>query len=443
MRSTSIRVLVAAWLALLPCSTSGCRRGASPPPGAPNVLLVVVDTLRADHLHLYGYPRRTSDHIDALGASGWVFESHIASSAQTVPSTLSMLLSMQPAEHGFLHLGEGHFGRHRPRYPDGLVFLAEAFQAAGYRTGGFVGNPFLQRDNGFAQGFDHFVYSEERGEVLTSAATDWMTRRDWRERPFFAYVHYFDVHSPYEPPAPYRDLFERPEEGRYIYRNGPAPEVREADVQTIVSLYDGEIAYVNDQIGDVLSALEGAGVREDTLIAVTSDHGDEFLEHGGLGHGTSVYGELVRVPLILTGPGIDDPGRRIDDVTHHLDLAPSLLALAGLEPPASFRGGDLTTPPARAFADDGPWLGVYAGKWKLVLDRSTGETATFAVTDKLDRQPLDAPAATRELLEHARWYAELKRAPEAGAAPPDGAQGAPVDWTQQEVERLKALGYVE
>jgi len=407
------------------------------------VLLVVVDALRADHLHLYGYPRRTSDHIDALGASGWVFGNHIANSAQTVPSTLSLLLSMRPAEHGFLHLGDGHFARNRPRYPESLTFLSEVFQAAGYRTGGFVGNPFLKRENGFAQGFDRFVYSEDPGETLTEAAIGWLSERGRRNRPFFAYVHYFDVHSPYAPPGRYRDRFERPADGRYIYRNGPAPEVGEADLQTIVALYDGEVAYVDDQIGELLAALERLGDREDTLIAVTSDHGDEFLEHGGLGHGTSVYGELVRVPLVLAGPGLAATARRIEYLTRHLDLAPTLLALAGLEAPRSFRGRTLATPATRAFSDDGPWLGVYSGERKVILDRRTGEVTTFAIHDKLDERAIDDPFATEAILQHARWYADLEPAAEASASAPERETGGRGGWSKREVEHLKALGYVE
>jgi len=139
----------------------------------PNVLLVLIDTLRQDHLHLYGYERRTSDWMDALGTEGWVFENHVASASQTVPSTLSLLLSRHPAEHGFVHLGPGHFSRNPPLYPEEFLFLAEVFQEQGYATAGFVGNPFLNHENGFAQGFDK-LFNVRRDEELTHAATDWL-----------------------------------------------------------------------------------------------------------------------------------------------------------------------------------------------------------------------------------------------------------------------------
>ena len=426
-----VALLLQAWVSV------GCGDGSVTPADRPNVLLVVIDTLRADHLHLYGYPRRTSDHIDALGATGWVFERHIASSGQTVPSTLSLLLSMHPAEHGFLHLGYGHFAKNRPRYREGLLFLAEVFAAAGYRTGGFVGNPFLQRENGFAQGFERFVYSDASGEMLTKESLVWLSERDPGSRPFFAYLHYFDVHSPYDPPGEYHDRFERPADGRYVHRNGPAPETNEADLLASVALYDGEIAYVDDQIGGLLAALERMGERENTMIVVTSDHGEEFLDHGGLGHGTSVYGELVWVPLIVAGPGITGSGRRITHLTRHLDLAPTLLALAGIPSPSSFRGGALTSAPGPAFADDGPWLGVYASDRKLILDRKTGDVTTFMLHDTLDQRPLEDPSATRALLEHTRWYAALERAEAAGS------EAGKVEWSQEEIERLRALGYAE
>jgi arylsulfatase A-like enzyme len=402
----------------------------------PNVLLIVVDTLRADHLGLYGYQRATSPTLDALAAEAAVFDNHVASSAQTVPSTLSLLLSLHPAEHGFRHLGPGHFAQNRPRYPDELLFLQEVFRDAGYATGAFVGNPFLKQESGFAQGFDRFVFSEESGSVLTAAAIEWLGETRSLDRPVFLYLHYFDVHSPYEPPAPYRDRFEAPEDGRLVYRNGPIADMRPQDLAATRALYDGGIAFVDDLIGELLGELRALELWGDSAVAITSDHGEEFLDHGGLGHGTSVFGELVRVPLILRDPTRPDSGRRVERLTHHLDLAPTLLRLASIDPPETFRGGLLTASPPLAYAEDGRWLAVYSDDEKLIVDRDTGATQRFHLDDAFDQHPLGAAPSGSDFDSHLRWYAALARvvAEEADEAGPS--------WSDEELERLEALGYV-
>jgi arylsulfatase A-like enzyme len=405
----------------------------------PNVVVILIDTLRKDHLHLYGYERRTSDTIDSLGEQGWVFENHIASSGQTVPSTLSMLLSRHPAEHGFHHLGEGHFVRNRPQYPEEFVFLAEVFRDAGYATAGFVGNPFLQRSNGFAQGFDTFAYSADGAEALTEPGVRWLKKRARKPgRPFFLYLHYFDVHWPYDPPSEFRK-FAAPPGGRLIYKNGPFPNAHPDDLAATVAMYDAGIAHVDAQVAEIVRNLDALGLRERTLLVVTSDHGDEFLEHGGLGHGTSVYGELVRAPLVLVYPDKLKPGRRIRHLTTHLDLAPTLLDLAGVPRPPQFRGESLTRPAARAFAEDGPWRTVYSANGKAIMNLETGVSELFDAADELDQHPLRDPDRLAILLEHIVWYQNLKRV--AGSAALPG--GSSAKWSEEEIERLRSLGYVE
>lgn len=415
----------------------GCEDARSARPVGPNILLIVIDTLRADHLGIYGYPLATSPAIDALGAQSQVYDNHVASSAQTVPSTLSMMLSLHPAEHGFLHLGDGHFARNRPYYPDDLVFLPEVFQQAGYDTAGFVSNPFLKPESGFSQGFGKFAFMRGSGEHLTRAATGWLRARPAGARPFFLYLHYVDVHAPYRSPAEYHRRFEPPIGGELIHKNGPAPEgMRDVDLQKTVALYDAAIAFEDDQIAELLSTLDALGEREKTLIALTSDHGEEFLDHGGFGHGTSVYGELLRVPLLLSGPGVGPPAR-IRRLTHHLDLAPTLLALAGLEVPPGFRGKPLTETATVAFAEEGPWLAVHADGRKLVLDRRDGRVTLFDLADPLDQSPITDDSAERALREHARWYSALERVEASRSIDP------PPPWSKAELERLRALGYAE
>jgi arylsulfatase A-like enzyme len=434
MRPTraSATLLLCWWIA-------GCGAESPGAGGRPNVLFILIDTLRADHLRVYGYGRATSPAIDALAAEGWLFEQHVSSASQTIPATLSMLLSQHPVEHGFVHREDGQFAKNRPQYPDALLFLSEVFSAAGYATAAFVGNPFLTRENGFAQGFDEFFYSEGRGALLTAAGVRWLEERADRSRPFFAYLHFFDVHWPYDPPPAYRRRIGPPAHGRPVYTNGPAPTAKRADVEAAMAAYDGEIAYVDDQVAKLVEALSALRLRDDTIIVVTSDHGDEFLEHGGLGHGTTVYGELVRVPLVLVYPPAFAGGRRVTHLTRQIDLAPTLLETAGIDSPPRFRGHSLAEPAARAFAEAGAWNAVYAGDRKLVVNEETGVVELFDAGDHSDAHPLLPGENRDDLREHLLWYRRLER---SVVTPASGA-GPAAAWGPEELERLRALGYAE
>jgi len=187
---------------------------------------------------------------------------------------------------------------------------------------------------------------------------------------------------------------------------------------------------------ELFDQLDGSDLMRETLLIIVSDHGEEFLDHGGLGHGTSVFGELVRVPLILRDPTQPVSGRRVERLTHHLDLAPTLLRLASIDPPEAFRGGLLTESPPLAYAEDGSWLAVYSGDEKLIVDRDTGATQRFYLDDAFDQHPLGAAPSGSDFDSHLRWYAALARVvdEEAGEAAPS--------WSDEELERLEALGYV-
>jgi len=349
---------------------------------------------------------------------------------------LTMMLSMLPAEHGFQHFRNYQFIENPPVYPQEFTFLPEVFQAAGYRTAGFVGNPFLQESTGFRQGFDEFLYSFERGYTLTKPAMEWLEESVSDPQPSFLYLHYFDVHWPYNPVAPFLAKFPPPIDGRPVYFNGKVSGIEPQDLQTSVDLYDGEIAYVDQQIKQIVRTLKKLKIRKDTILVITSDHGEEFMEHGGLGHGTNVYGGLVRVPLMIVAPGRLEPGRRVDHLTHHIDLAPTLLELAGLPPEDSFRGSNLNEPSSQAFAETGPWRGVYRGNRKLIVNLATRTTELFALDDELDLTPLQEDSSQMlGLLQH---YLALE--PDAAAT---SVGSTTSEWSQEELERLRAAGYLE
>jgi hypothetical protein len=186
----------------------------------------------------------------------------------------------------------------------------------------------------------------------------------------------------------------------------------------------------------MLARLDALGLRDDTIVVLTADHGEEFGEHGGIGHGRSLYGEVVRVPLLLRWPGHLEAGRVVTHLSQHLDLAPTILDLAGVARPASFRGTTVLEPAGAVLLEIGPWRGIVAGNDKLVWQTGTGEQQLFAVTDRLDRAPRDEPAVASPL--HARLAAL-----EPARPTPEPSASGNAAWSEEEKERLRALGYAQ
>ncbi|MAE97114.1 MAG: hypothetical protein CL910_20895 [Deltaproteobacteria bacterium] len=421
---------------LLALALAGGALACKAPAVRPNVVFVLVDTLRKDHLGLYGYPLRTSETIDALGRGGWVFEKHIAHASQTVPSTLSMMLSRLPVDHGFAHRRIRQFSDRPPRFPDEFLFLTEVFREAGYATAAAVGNRFLSHKTGFSQGFE-FFFQAKVGDKLTAASLRWLEARRTREdeRPVFLYVHYVDAHYPYVDPKEHPDRVATPASGRLLFGNGLVADIAEADLAFTRASYDAGVATVDDEISKLVAYLEERGIFEDTIFVVTSDHGEEFDEHGGLGHGTTVYGEQVRIPLVVSHPRELEAGRRITRPTQHLDLAPTLLRWAGIPVPEAFRGQDLLGEERPILADNGVWRAVHAGSRKLILNTETGEEVVYALDDELDRSPVEGPVAS-DLREALAAYLQQE---DAGGTGPSSAE----EWSEEEKEQLRALGYLE
>ena len=402
------------------------------------MLIVLVDALRADHLSLYGYGRPTSPNLTALAAAGLRFDHHISHGSHTVPATVSLMTSQLPAEHGYVHPHGESFLDSPPVLRSELVLLAEVFQSAGYDTAAFVANPFLKRKSRFDQGFDEYAFEPGDGRILNRLALEWLRLQDEREgRPFFVYVHYMDVHNPYAPPEGYRGRYPAPRRGRVVYRNGPAPDVDSRDLAATAAAYDEQIHLVDDLLQELLDELDRSGRRRDTLVVFTADHGDELLDHGGLGHGTTLYGELLRVPLVISYPRVLEPGRQVIRRTQHLDLGPSLLELAGLDVPETFRGGSLFEPAETIFAEDGPWVAVHGAGGKLIVNTRAGSSQVFRDGDTLDVTPIEDPALESTLRDRLRPYLIQRSAPRAAVTHPDAR------WTEREAEQLRVLGYAE
>ncbi len=345
-----------------------------------NVVLVTIDCLRADHAGCYGYPRPTTPFLDRLAERGTRFAEAISQGGATPEAFPAILASADPpAQHPFHDAGayRAHLGRQ--------VTLAEALRERGYRTGAIHSNPYLSRFYGYDRGFDTFddglrigsrrarlgltdrfmrllggrsmpfptlLYFLETlrppyltAERLTGKAIAWLGKQS--NAPFFLWLHYMDAHMPYAPPGSYarrfdygagRLRFARARRKVGDYRRPVALTDRERD--TIVAYYDSAIAYIDGQLATLDARLRDAGLDATTAIVVTADHGEEFGEHGGYFHGKTLYDETVRVPLIVRAPGYPE-GVVVTEQVRSLDIAPTILDLAGIEPPPAYRGRSL------------------------------------------------------------------------------------------------------
>ncbi len=348
-------VLVARWLGAEPAPESARPIHAAPravavQAGRRNVLIVTVDTLRADHLGFHGYARATSPRLDAFVARGAVFERAISTSPWTLPAYGTLFTGLEPARHrvGISARREGAFGEDhddRPGDFQALVCetptLAEAFAAGGWTTGALVSNPFLFSASRIDRGFDSFAGYVNRAEAGVELAERWIAARG--DAPWFLMLHLMDPHTPYTPPAPYDTQFSS-RSFRTVEKYPPANEdvraggLTQAEKDLLVDSYDGEIAYTDAQIGRLLDFLQARGALDRTIVVLHSDHGEEFWEHGSFEHGHTLYDEVLHVPLAFVAPGIVAPGLRIPGRTSTVDVFATLLQLAGLPVPAGIDG---------------------------------------------------------------------------------------------------------
>lgn len=362
---------------------------------APNVVLIVIDTLRADHLSGYGYARETSPTIDALARRGVIFENAHAPSSWTRPSVGSYMTSLYPSEHGAVcfPVDEAE-GRCRARLAEESHTLAEYLSDQGFYTVAFVANPILSARWGDSQGFDEFHETtalekqpasapmegpgmrrltsslkaskkqSDLGYATASEVTDAVLHElsEGLPEPFLMYVHYMDPHTPYRPPEPYRGTWSGTYQGALdgfphgIWHRIMKGQIslKRTDIQYLRDRYDEEILYVDSEMSRLLGELERRTRPERNLIVVLSDHGEEFADHGYLEHGFSLHREVTNVPLIWAGWGVAKPGRSISQLTGLVDLLPTLAEAAGTPLPGPVRGRSRWKPihdPAAAAAN--------------------------------------------------------------------------------------------
>lgn len=300
----------------------------------PNLIIINIDTLSPSHLSLFGYKRKTSPNLEQFSKKCLLFTNTVAQASWTPPSVASLLTSLYPSQHG--STGKDNI----PLSPDNLT-LAELLREKGYHTVAFSASPFIHPDYGFAQGFDKFEFEDiPKAEMLNQRIFKFLDRNP-KETPFFLYIMYFDPHQPYEPPPPYDTMFQKDEKGRDLwqpkkYKGKKAkiaklkPSIKKELFEFVLSQYDGEIAYTDDQIGKLLKKFEENQLLNNSIILFTSDHGEEFLEHSGFGHGKTLYNEVIKVLFLLYTPNIL-PNGKINQPVEVVDIMPTLLDIMGIE----------------------------------------------------------------------------------------------------------------
>lgn len=375
----------------------------------PNVVLISIDSLRADHLGCYGYPRPTSPTIDGLAAEGTLFEVVTSSSSWTLPAHAALFTGLPDSVHGV--------DRGNRKLRSEMRTLAEALHAAGYRTAGVWSCPLLDPRFGFGQGFDVYV-----SHLGSGGADGLQNEMPWDERdsqshqivtgpstlervdelldsqatePFFLFVHLWDVHYDYIPPAPYDTLFD-PDysgdvDGRDLtkYLKFGLKDLSARDLNHLIALYDGEIAWTDQQVSHILHRLDAAGVAGNTVVVVTSDHGEELFDHGSFGHKRKLFDESIRIPLVVRFPGHVPAGMRIPDPAQIVDIAPTILELADAEPLPEISGRSLlprlagVSPTGSNLAvselvtnpdTNDSLLAVRSADWKIIVERGSGKT---------------------------------------------------------------------
>ncbi len=339
--------------ALPPPAGSAANRPAAaavPPGGRPNVILILVDTLRRDRLTAYGYRRETSPEIGRrLAAAGTVMEDAYSQAPWTLPSVVSMMTGRYPGE--VLGGDLSTYG-----IPLSIQPLAERLSQAGFETAGFIGNPTMHVGAGFERGF-HTLYAppadidwlNRHADDINRHALPWLLAQQGQARPFFLYLHYIDPHDPYENPetAGNHSSFEGEYRGKVagnwvhgFYTGNLKLEDPVRDLAHVSALYDSEVHYVDGRIGEMLAALRPE-VLAHTIVALVADHGEELFDHGGWKHGQSLYEEQIHVPMIWRWDGHIAAGRRLAGTVRLLDVAPTLAAAAGAPPDPAWQGASL------------------------------------------------------------------------------------------------------
>lgn len=441
--------------------------GSDGAPLARNVVVLTIDTLRASKLRPYN--RRSRVRTPALtrfAEQGVVFERAQTPENWTKPAVASILTSLFPATHGAKNDSS--------RLPQSALTLGEVYKEHGFTTASFLANGYVSRAFGFDQGWDHYTnYIRERKNTNASnvfgEAADWI--EEHKDERFFVYIQTIDPHVPYDPPDEFLQMYD-PRGDSYTgqvqnrrthllledaKRRPPRVTFNESDVTRLEALHDGEISYHDRHFQAFLAKLEEWGLTENTIFVVTSDHGEEFNEHGSWGHGHSIFQELLHVPLIVRYPGVAQTGHRVPQVVSTMGIAPTVLEATGHEIPGAFEGRTLM-PFVRGSEAPGPWLAfsdfqenrrvLRARDWKLVL-RSSLSYVLFNLArdpgEQDDVEPRRHPIAMRYLRVHSGQLLGVSNRAGwlTGGGGRSSVQAETADMNLELCQQLVAIGYMD
>lgn len=479
-------VLFSAWL--FGCNDASrveepSEQAVEAPAARPNIILMLVDTLRADHLGSYGFDGPISPNLDRFAAEAVLFEQCFSPAPWTKPAVATLFTGLDPLVHQVLthrgHLGNPKDYRVRTTLETdtlrpSLRTLAEELRDAGYATGAVVVNPWLGREQGFDQGFDYYEDRLRGNEVDATAvllkAERWLAERP-KDRPFFLYLHFMDVHSPYDAAeadvdairgspslGPERTLqttelargmFDYPKHPKADWARTPAFfELREWRAR-----YAGGVHALDRKIGGLLDRLRADGTLDRSVVVLTADHGEELFDHQDWGHGKNLYDHQLRIPLLVRNPGAIGAGRRVDALVALSDIMPTLVGMGGGKLPAGPIGRDLRpflgSEPAAlrlhdmVFATGVKWKpaehSVRTLQHKLIVDVATGPARVFDVAnDAAEKQDVATtqPQLSAELRRHLDEHlAAVIRQPRQSLES--------TELPAEVVERLRALGYLD
>jgi arylsulfatase A-like enzyme len=452
-------------LAALLAALGACTRDPAGAEGSrrPSFVVVVADTLRADRLTLHGNPRPTSRNIEVFASRGVVFDRAFAQAPWTAASMASLFTGTYQSVHQVRRAAQKHgeLGVLDERF----VTLAELFRDGGYRTAAFSAQAWVVPEIGFGQGFEEFQLVSGIGDVyetdrVVRSGMAWL--REHGDEPFLLYLHILNPHSPYHPPVPFNSMYWRggvPRTAAALQRKPVAEHwdaliglgqpgglpVTDDDVRFLLSMYDAEITYVDWWLGALGRELVDLGLAENTVVVITSDHGEAFREHGFFGHHKRVYNPELAVPLVISNPLLFPESRRVSEPVELVDVLPTLAALAGLEPPAQVQGENLLNGALDGVAySEGVNLKEYKlqdARFSLIADAALARYRLFDLAadpgeqrDVYAEHPAVAERMTAELLRRRRASLEHPLRVERGSS-------AAVD--PEVIERLRVMGYVE
>ena len=423
-------------------------------PKGPNVIIIGVDTLRADHVSSYGYFRKTTPNIDELADHAILFKKAFSSSSWTLPSFQSIFTALYQKNHKVVNTSY--------RLNKSYNTFAELLKNNGYRTAGFIAGPLLKSLFGFNQGYDVYEESvssstniESHKDItsprITEMALHWIKKN--KDNKFFLFIHYWDPHYDYIPPPPYDTLFDPHYHGAmdgkdFEKNNNINPEMDKRDLQHIVSLYDGEIRWTDMHIEKIFNALKELMIDEDTIIIIVGDHGEEFLEHGRKGHAQSLYNEVIHVPLIIKIPGISER-KDIETIVSTVDIMPTVLSVLDIKSPSVMDGENLMpiingTKTKRneeeVFSElFDSLVSVVNDRWKLIYNYKSYKYEFYDIkTDVLEKNNLVSACLKDEnaLKEKMADWLKMKKTQ-------DRRRTAEVKKDRETLRQLKSLGYIQ